>query len=607
MIITDTAVRQRVSVVVLSLLIFVVSVVVLSLLIFVFGLYSYSTLPRESEPDITIPFVFVSTEYKGVSSSDIETSITIPIEKKLKGLEGVKQMRSLSSEGLSSISMEFVTGTDIDNALEKVRNKVDEAKNDLPRDLENDPSVFEVNFSELPIVVYSLSGPCGNPCLKRLADDLEDDIEAIPGVLDVEVAGGLEREIRVEVLPDKLAYYGIPITAFQRVVESENINTSGGAIRLGDGRYQLRVPGEFDTPDEILGLVVGTRDGGPVYLKDMARVVDGFKDETSRARLDGVEAVSISIKKRAGENIIAITDQVEEIIERRSPSWPQGTRITKLMDKAKDIRLMVADLENNILSGLVLVVVVLLFSLGLRNAVLVSLAIPLSMLLSFTVLGMLGVTLNMVVLYSLTLALGMLVDNAIVIVENIYRHMQQGVPRIQAAMQAASDGRHRHHACGLRPHAFLAGHHGGVHEVPAHHPHRHAELEPVRGPRGEPGPGLHAHEAQGARPEGGRKPRRSDGRGRKAGGDKRPRARAVHKNIAGSPPAPRGGAHRLLRRARPPYRGMDALRGARKARGVFPGHRAQVHVREPGHPGGSGHRLRGQGHQAARDASLRRA
>lgn len=427
MIVSDTAVRQR------------ISVVVLSIIIVVFGVYSYSVLPRESEPDITIPYVFVSTEYKGVSPSDIETSITIPIEKKLKGLEGVKKIRSLSSEGQSSISIEFVTGTDIDDAIEKVRNKVDEANNDLPRDLEQDPSVFEVNFSELPIVVFSLSGTCGNPCLKRIAEDLEDDIEAIPGVLDVEVTGGLEREIRIEVEPDKLAYYGIPITAFQSVVSSENLNTSGGAIRLGDGRFQLRVPGEFNTPEELFGLVVGTHDGRPVYLKDMANVVDGFKDETSRSRLDGSEAVSIAVKKRAGENIIAITDRVDEIISNRSPGWPEGTKITKLMDKAKDIRLMVSDLENNILSGLVLVVVVLLFALGLRNAVLVSLAIPFSMLMSFTVLSVMGITLNMVVLYSLTLALGMLVDNAIVIVENIYRHMQQGVPRIRAAMQATSE------------------------------------------------------------------------------------------------------------------------------------------------------------------------
>jgi multidrug efflux pump len=424
---SDYAVRQR------------ISVMVLAVIILVFGAYCYRVMPRESAPDITIPFVFVSTTYKGVSPSDIETSITIPIEKKLKGLEGVKKVHSISSEGESSISIEFVTGTDIDNAIEKVRNKVDEAKNDLPADLEDDPSVFEVNFSEMPIVVFSLSGNCGNPCLKKIADEIEDEIEAIPGVLDVTIAGALEREIRVEIVPDKLAYYNIPVTALQTIVSSENQNISGGAIRLGDGRFQLRVPGEFRTPEEIYGLVVGTHNGQPVYLKDVARVVDGFKDETSRSRLNGRESVNIAVKKRAGENIIRITDRIDEILSRLSAGWPKGTEIIKVMDKARDIRMMVADLNNNILSGLVLVVIVLLFAMGLRNAVLVGLAIPFSMLLSFTILYSMGITLNMVVLFSLTLALGMLVDNAIVIVENIYRYMQQGVSRLDAAMRATSE------------------------------------------------------------------------------------------------------------------------------------------------------------------------
>jgi multidrug efflux pump subunit AcrB len=426
-ILSDLAVRKR------------VSVLVLALIILSFGTYCYKTLPRESEPDITIPNVFVSTSYKGVASKDIETSITIEIEKKLKGLEGVKKIHSVSSEGLSSINIEFVTGTDIDDALQKVRDRVDEAKNELPADLEEDPSVFEVNFSELPIVVFSLSGTCGIVCLKDIADDLKDEIEAIQGVLEAEVTGGVEREIRVEAYPDKLAYYNIPIFVLQDAVTKENRNTSGGVIRLGDGRYQLRVPGEFERPDEIYGLVVGTHEGQPIYLKDVARVIDGFKDETSRSRLNGREAVNIMVKKRAGENIIAITDAIDDLLVKMQPTWPRGTEITKLMDKAKDIRHMVADLENNILSGLVLVVFVILFAMGIRNAILVSLAIPFSMLLSFTVLYALGITLNMVVLFSLTLALGMLVDNAIVIVENIYRYIEQGVPRFEAAKQATSE------------------------------------------------------------------------------------------------------------------------------------------------------------------------
>jgi multidrug efflux pump len=427
MIVSDLAVKKR------------TSVMVLALMILVFGPLSYFSLPRESAPDITIPFVFIMTNYAGVAPEDIENSITIPIEKKLKGLEGVKKIESSSTEGMSSIIIEFVAGTDIDDVLPKTKDKVDLAKAELPQDLEDDPEVMEINLSELPIVVFSLSGTCGLECLKEIAEDLEEAFESIPGVLEVDVTGGLEREIRVEPYPDKLAYFGLSILMLQDVIAQENQNVSGGAIRMGDGRFQLRVPGEFRTPDEIYGLIVGVHDGQPVYLRDVARVVDGFKDEDGRSRLNGQEAVNIQIKKRAGENILDITDKVSDIVEEKRQTWPAGTEITKLMDQAKDIRIMVSDLENNIITGLILVIVVLLFFLGIRNAILVSMAIPFSMFISFVWLGALGITLNMVVLFSLTLALGMLVDNAIVIVENIYRYMEQGVPRIQAAMKGTSE------------------------------------------------------------------------------------------------------------------------------------------------------------------------
>ena len=427
MIISDMAVRKR------------TSVVVLALMIILFGMVSYFSIPRESEPDVTPPFIFVTTQYSGVAPEDIEQSITIPIEKKLKGLEGVKRIQSSSTEGSSSISIEFVSGVDINDALIKTKDKVDLAKSELPADLEDDPMVMEENFSERPIVVYSLSGTCGLVRLKEIAEDLEDDIESEPGVLAADVSGGLQREIRVEPDPEKLAYYGLSFLELQRVIARENQNVSGGAIRMGDGRYQLRVPGEFRSPEEIYGLVVGLHTGHPVYLKDVARVVDGFKDEFGRSRLNGRQAVSIQVKKRAGENILDIADRVDRIIERAKSTWPAGTTATKTMDDAKRIRSMVVDLENNIMSGLVLVTLVLLLVMGIRNAILVGMAIPFSMFISFMVIDTVGITLNMVTLFSLTLCLGMLVDNAIVIVENIFRFMEQGVPRIQAAMRATSE------------------------------------------------------------------------------------------------------------------------------------------------------------------------
>ncbi len=427
MIISDIAVRKRISVVVLSVVVILV------------GIVAYKALPRESAPDITIPFVFIQTDYSGVAPEDIEKQITIPIEKKLKGLESVKRIKSSSTEGKSSIVIEFIAGTDIDDVLTKTKDKVDLAKQDLPSDLEDDPEVFEVNLSEMPIIVLSLSGNVGLVRLKKIAEDLEEDIESIPGVLEANVTGGLEREIRVEPYPDRLAYYGFPITKLQSVIAEENTNVSGGAIRMADGRFQLRVPGEFGSPNEIYNLVVGLHNGRPVYLKDVAHVADGFKDEEGRSRLNGRQAINIQVKKRAGENILFITDQIDELIEEKKALWPAGTHITKLMDQSKDIRVMVADLENNIISGLILVVVVLLFVLGMRNAILVSLAIPFSMFISFTILHAMGITLNIVVLFSLTLSLGMLVDNAIVIVENIYRYMEQGVPRIQAAVKGTAE------------------------------------------------------------------------------------------------------------------------------------------------------------------------
>lgn len=415
------------------------SVLVLGLVIIIFGLVSYYNLPREAAPDITIPFIFIKTDYPGVSPEDIEQSITIPIEKKLKGLVAVKEIKSSSTEGLSSIVIEFVAGTDIGEVLTKTKDKVDLAKPDLPTDLEDDPEVTEVNISELPILILSLSGTVGLVRLKEIAEDLEEEIESIPGILEATVTGGLEREIRVEPFPAKMAYYGLAFTNLQTVIASENRNVSGGTIRMADGRFQLRVPGEFENPDEIYGLVVGLHDGRPVYLKDVARVVDGSKDEKGRSRLNGRQAINIQVKKRAGENILRIMDEVELLIEEKKPTWPTGTMVTKLMDRSKDIRTMVADLENNIVTGLVLVIVVLFFVMGIRNAVLVALAIPFSMFLTFTILYALGITLNMVVLFSLTLALGMLVDNAIVIVENIFRYMEQGVPRVQAAVKATGE------------------------------------------------------------------------------------------------------------------------------------------------------------------------
>ncbi len=428
MLISDTAVQQR------------ITVFVLTVLLVAGGLYSYLALPREAAPEVDIPVVLINTTYRGVSPEDMESSVTKEIEEKLKGLEGVDEIRSTSAEGLSTIQVEFLIGADIDDAVQKVKDKVDLAKSELPTDLDDDPVVKEVSSTDWPIYICAISGPAGPIELRRIAERLEEKMEGVPGVLEVDVAGGLEREIHIEVNLNRISLYAVPYTQLMGVVSGENANLSGGNIRGGASKLQLRQEGEFEAVEEIERVVVDMpAEGSPVYLRDVATVIDGFKDRQDTSRLDGDASVTLSVKKRGGENIIEIVEGIEEVLAEDRMAWPPGTRVTRMVDESDNIRMMVADLENNIISGLLLVIAVVCVAMGLRNAVLVSLSIPLSMLIGFIILRVLGVTLNMVVLFSLTLALGMLVDNAIVIVENIYRFMQQGVPRLEAAMRATSE------------------------------------------------------------------------------------------------------------------------------------------------------------------------
>ncbi|MBI5119243.1 efflux RND transporter permease subunit [Candidatus Poribacteria bacterium] len=426
MILSDVAIKNR------------TTVYVLLLMIVVFGLFSYITIPREAAPDIPVPYIFVTTTYTGVSPTDMENTITIPLEKKLKALRDVEEIESTSAEGISSISIEFLPDVDIDDALQKVRDKVDQAKPDLPADAD-EPAITEVSFSDFPIMVLNISGDVGLVRLKNIADDLEDMIEAIPGVLDATVIGGLEREIRIEPDPDRLAAYEIPMAQLLALIEKENANVAGGNIDLPEAKFQVRVPGEFVDPREAQNLILMMRNGNPVYLTDVARIRDTFKDPDSYSRIDGRESVSVSVQKRAGENALRITDRIKQIVESSRPTLPKGVEITISMDMSKWIRLMLSDLENNILSGLVLVLAVIFMFMGFRQAIFVSLAIPLSMLISFTTLQILGITLSNVVMFALILALGMLVDNAIVIVENNYRHMQEGKDRVAAAHAATAE------------------------------------------------------------------------------------------------------------------------------------------------------------------------
>ncbi len=414
-------------------------VLVVCLALTVGGMVSYVSLPLEAFPDVEIPFITVSTNYRGVSPLDVEKSITIKIENELKGLSGIRKLTSTSDEGSSFIVCEFESDVDMDEALRKVKDRVDRAKGSLPSDLDGDPEVYEISPAEFPVVTVVLSGPVGLPLLKKIAEGYQEEFESIPGVIEAEISGGLEREIIVEVDNDRAVGYNLPVTQVIDQISSENLSTSGGSMRMGGRRYQLRVPGEFETADDANRLVVAVVEGQPVYLEDVATVRDGFKEQMSRSRLNGAAAVMISVKKRSGGNIVELVDEVDRILEERRGMLPGGVTAVKINDMARFVRWLLKDLENNLLSGFLLVLAVVFLAMGFRNALLVSISIPLSMLISFVVLDMLGSSINMIVLFSMILSLGMLVDNAIVIVENIYRFMQAGVPRVQAAYRATAE------------------------------------------------------------------------------------------------------------------------------------------------------------------------
>ncbi len=411
------------------------SVFVLLVIIVLAGLGAYTNLPLESFPDIKQPMVFVACPYPGVSPADMETLVVNPLEEKLKEINKIKKLSSSSTEGYANISAEFEPDIDVDEAVRKVREKVDLAKPDLPNDFE-DPIIQELNFESVPIMIVSITGEQSLMRLKDIAEDLEDKFKDISGVLDVNISGGLEREVKVNVDPSRLRYYNLGLKDVNEAIRDENMTLPGGSTESGDLKWTVRVPGEFDSVDEIRNIVVKTKNGSPIYLYDLADVYFGFKDETSYSRLNGKPSVTLSISKRSGENIIRITDEVKTILTKEKKRFPAKTEYVIVMDQSEDIHRMVNDLENNIIAGLLLVVLVLYFFMGTRNGLLVGVAIPLSMLISFVVISLMGYTLNMMVLFSLILALGMLVDNAIVIIENIYRHHDEG----KSLMQAARDG-----------------------------------------------------------------------------------------------------------------------------------------------------------------------
>lgn len=416
------------------------SIIILTILIALAGVMAYNIMPKESFPEIKQPKVYINTLYPGNSPEDIENLITRPIEKELKSMDGIKKITSTSIENFSIITAEFNTTVESTKALQETKDAVDRAKTELPNDLDTDPTIKEFDISNMPIMYLNVSGDFGIDELKSYAEYLEEEIEKLPEISGVDIRGALEREIRIDVDQYRMEANNVSFTDIRNAIQAENLSMSGGNLLMGDYRRSLSIRAELESVSDLNNIIVKSEDNNIVYLNDIATVTDTYEERESFARESGDPVVTLDIKKRSGENLLNASDQIKQIIqEAKQNRFPESLRITVSNDQSKQTRNQVENLENSIIFGVILVVLVLMFFMGLRNALFVGIAIPLSMFLAFIILNLAGVTLNMMVLFALILALGMLVDNGIVVVENIYRLKQMGYSNIKAAKEGVGE------------------------------------------------------------------------------------------------------------------------------------------------------------------------
>lgn len=418
------------------------SMFLLTFMLLLFGIQSYNTMPKEQFPEIVIPTIYVATTYSGNSAEDMETLVTIPLEKELASINGVKKIDGNSINDFSNLIVEFNTTVEVDKALQDVKDAVDKAKGDrdFPKDLTAGPNVFEINFSEFPIMTVNLSGNYSNDELRSFGEYLQNEIEKLSEISEVKLKGTSDKEVQIDVDWKQMQAKKISFDDIANAIAMENITMSAGERNFNGFNRSVRVVGEFKTMQEIENIIIKSEFQNPVFIKDVATVIEGVAEPTSIARSDRLPVVSLDVIKRAGENLLSASDQIKEIVEKaKATKFPEELKVTVFNDQSINTRDQVANLQNSIISGVILVVLVLLFFLGLRNAMFVGLAIPLSMLMGILILNIMGITLNVIVLFSLILALGMLVDNSIVVVENIYRYMQEGFSGVDAAKKAAGE------------------------------------------------------------------------------------------------------------------------------------------------------------------------
>lgn len=419
------------------------TVAVITFIVVLGGYLSYTGMPRENFPEIIVPQIYVATPYPGNSATDVEKLITKRLEKEINAITGIDKITSTSIQGYSSIKVEFNFDISPSEALIKVKDRVDiaMADKDFPKDLPSEPSVTEVNFSEqMPIMNINLSGDFSMDQLKEYGEYLEDKIEELVEISGVDIRGVQEKELEVALDLYKMQASKISFNDVENAIAFENQSISSGDILENGTRRNVRVIGEFLNPLKVKDIIIKREKGNIVYLRDIAEVSFKEQEKQSYAREYLQPVVMLDVKKRSGQNLLIASSKIDEIIAAAQANiFPKKLVISKTNDQSNDTKTMVSDLENSIVLGVILVVLVLYFFLGFRNALFVGIAIPLSMLLSFIILSFLGVTLNTMVLFSLVIALGMLVDNGIVVVENVYRLMDEGVNRLDATKQGVGE------------------------------------------------------------------------------------------------------------------------------------------------------------------------
>ncbi|MDE5419918.1 efflux RND transporter permease subunit [Labilibaculum sp. DW002] len=417
------------------------SIFILTALLCLYGLFSYVGMPRELFPEVVIPNISISTPYPGNSPVDIENLVTRPIEKELKSLKNVKKLSSASYEDMSLIIVEFETDIEVKQALQDTKDKVDKALSELPDDLPNDPIVEDIDMADFPILNVNLSGDYGLNDLKHFAEELQDKFESLSEVSEADIKGIDEREIKINADLHKMEANGIAFKDIETAIADENVTMSAGTLITDKTRRSIRTSADYTSMEQIENTIVKVTNNKVVYLKDVAEVEDGYEELSSISRLNNNPVVSLSLSKKSGENLLAATDQIYKIIDelKESGFLPEGLTVTVTNDTSEDVRGMISDLENSIIMGMILVILILYLFMGLRNALFSGLAIPMSMFISFIVLNQMGYTINQMILFSLILALGMLVDNAIVVVENVYRLHEEGYSPLEATKKGVSE------------------------------------------------------------------------------------------------------------------------------------------------------------------------